>query len=195
MLAGIAAYVKRVRPGVLVIGVEAEDAAGMTASIKAGKLTTLDQVGIFADGAAVRTVGTETFRICNELVDDMVTVSNDEICAAIKDGFMDTRSILEPAGALAIAGAKKWIGQSNVRDNTCAPPRNSGALPAQNSAPFGAPLRRASGPAPLLSAGTSRSRRARTWTSTGCASSPSAPTSRKRSSRSRSPSAPAPSAR
>ena len=118
MLAGIAAYVKRVRPGVLVIGVEAEDAAGMTASIKAGKLTTLDQVGIFADGAAVRTVGTETFRICNELVDDMVTVSNDEICAAIKDGFMDTRSILEPAGALAIAGTKKWVAQSNVKDNT-----------------------------------------------------------------------------
>ena len=118
MLAGIAAYVKRVRPGVLVIGVEAEDAAGMTASIKAGKLTTLDQVGIFADGAAVRTVGTETFRICNELVDDMVTVSNAEICAAIKDGFMDTRSILEPAGALAIAGTKKWVAQSNVKDNT-----------------------------------------------------------------------------
>ena len=80
MLAGIAAYIKRVRPGVLVIGVEAEDAAGMTASLRNGELTQLETVGLFADGAAVRTVGAETFRICNELVDDMVTVTTDEIC-------------------------------------------------------------------------------------------------------------------
>ena len=118
MLAGIAAYVKRVRPGVMVIGVEAEDAAGMTASIRAGRLTSLESVGMFADGAAVKTVGQETFRICNELVDDMVTVSTDEICAAIKDGFMDTRCVLEPAGALAIAGVKKWVGLTNLRDQT-----------------------------------------------------------------------------
>ena len=118
MLAGIAAYVKRVRPGVLVIGVEAADAAGMTASLRKGKLQELDHVGLFADGAAVRKVGSETFRICNELVDEMVTVSTDEICSAIKDCFMDTRSILEPAGALGIAGLKKWAELSGSRDET-----------------------------------------------------------------------------
>ena len=118
MLAGIAAYVKRVRPGVMVIGVEAEDAAGMTASIRAGKRVSLESVGIFADGAAVKTVGEETFRICNELVDEMVTVTTDEICAAIKDGFMDTRCVLEPAGALAIAGVKRWVALTNARKQT-----------------------------------------------------------------------------
>ena len=118
MLAGVAAYVKRVRPGVKVIGVEAEDAAGMTASLRQGALTTLPSVGIFADGAAVKTVGQETFRICNELVDDMVTVSTDEICAAIKDGFMDTRCVLEPAGALAIAGVKRWAAQTGTTGQT-----------------------------------------------------------------------------
>lgn len=118
LLAGIAAYVKRVRPNVMVIGVEAEDAAGMTTSLRLGKRTTLDQVGIFADGAAVKTIGAETFRICSELVDEMVTVSTDEICAAIKDGFMDTRCVLEPAGALALAGVKRWAKQTNQRDQT-----------------------------------------------------------------------------
>jgi threonine dehydratase len=118
MLAGIAAYVKRVRPNVLVIGVEAADAAGMTASLRKGRLHELEHVGLFADGAAVRKVGAETFRICNELVDEMVTVSTDEICSAIKDCFMDTRSILEPAGALGIAGLKKWAEISGTRDQT-----------------------------------------------------------------------------
>ena len=89
MLAGIAAYVKRVRPTVKVIGVEAEDAAGMTASLREGKIVTLPSVGLFADGAAVRTIGTETFRVCNKLVDDMVTVSTDQICNAIKLGYND----------------------------------------------------------------------------------------------------------
>jgi threonine dehydratase len=89
MLAGIAAYIKRVRPSVKVIGVEAADAAGMTASLREGKVVTLDGVGLFADGAAVRTIGTETFRVCNKLVDDMVTVSTDEICNAIKLGYND----------------------------------------------------------------------------------------------------------
>ena len=74
--------------------------------------TSLETVGTFADGAAVQTIGAETFRICNELVDEMVTVSNDEICAAIKDGFTETRCVLEPAGALAIAGIKKWVASS-----------------------------------------------------------------------------------
>ena len=118
MLAGVAAYVKRVRPEVMVIGVEATDAAGMTASLRAGRHVSLDKVGLFADGAAVKTVGRETFRICHELVDDMVTVSTDEICAAIKDGFAETRCVLEPAGALAIAGMKKWVAATGARDLT-----------------------------------------------------------------------------
>ena len=109
MLAGIAAYVKAVRPEVRVIGVEAEDAAGMTASLHAGSVVTLESVGLFADGAAVRTVGTETFRICKDLVDEMITVSTDEICAAIKTVFNDTRSIMEPAGALGVAGLEKYV--------------------------------------------------------------------------------------
>ena len=89
MLAGIAAYVKRVRPTVKVIGVEAEDAAGMTESMKQGKVVTLDNVGLFADGAAVKTIGNETFRVCSRLVDDMVTVSTDQICNAIKLSYND----------------------------------------------------------------------------------------------------------
>lgn len=89
MLAGIASYVKRVRPSVKVIGVEAEDAAGMTASLRAGHVVTLDEVGPFADGAAVKTVGEKPFRICQELVDDMITVSTDEICRAIKMSYND----------------------------------------------------------------------------------------------------------
>eukprot|EP00980_Cylindrotheca_fusiformis_P018485 scaffold6124_cov122-Cylindrotheca_fusiformis.AAC.4 len=89
MLAGIAAYVKRVRPSVKVIGVEAADAAGMTASLKAGKVVTLDSVGLFADGAAVKTIGEETFRVCSALVDDMITVDTDQICSAIKLSYND----------------------------------------------------------------------------------------------------------
>jgi threonine dehydratase len=94
---------------VRIIGVEADDAAGMTASLQAGNVVTLSQVGLFADGAAVRTVGSETFRVCHELVDEMVTVTTDEICAAIKHGFNETRCVMEPAGALAIAGMIKHI--------------------------------------------------------------------------------------
>ena len=82
--------------------------------------TTLGNVCTFADGAAVRTIGAETFRVCREFVDEMVTVSNDDICAAIKDGFTETRCVLEPAGALGIAGVKKWVEQSNVRDKSFA---------------------------------------------------------------------------
>lgn len=89
MLAGIAVYVKKVRPDVKVIGVEAADAAGMTASLREGKVVTLPSVGLFADGAAVKTVGEETFRVCNRLVDDMVTVSTDQICSAIKLSYND----------------------------------------------------------------------------------------------------------
>lgn len=89
MLAGIAAYVKRVRPNVRIIGVEAEDAAGMTASLREGSVQTLDGVGLFADGAAVKTIGSEIFRVCNKLVDEMVTVSTDQICNAIKLTYND----------------------------------------------------------------------------------------------------------
>lgn len=89
MLAGIAMYVKRVRPEVKVIGVEAADAAGMTTSLREGKVVTLPSVGLFADGAAVKTVGEETFRLCSRLVDDMVTVNTDEICSAIKLSYND----------------------------------------------------------------------------------------------------------
>ncbi|KAE8911785.1 L-threonine dehydratase biosynthetic [Phytophthora fragariae] len=108
MLAGIAAWVKQIRPSVKVIGVEAADAAGMTASLEAGKVVELDHVGLFADGAAVKVVGSETFRVCADYVDEMVTVSTDEICAAIKAGFNDTRTILEPAGVLSIAGMTQY---------------------------------------------------------------------------------------
>ena len=118
MLAGIAAYVKRVRPTVKVIGVEAADAAGMTASIKEGKVVTLPSVGLFADGAAVRTVGTETFRVCSTLVDEMIVVSTDEICSAIKLTYNDARVILEPAGALGVAGMKKYVETKDITGQT-----------------------------------------------------------------------------
>jgi len=106
LISGVAAYVKRVRPEIRIIGVEPVDSDAMTQSLAAGRRVKLPHVGLFADGVAVRQVGRETFRIARELVDDMVTVDTDAICAAIKDVFEDTRSILEPAGALAIAGLK-----------------------------------------------------------------------------------------
>lgn len=118
MLAGIAAYVKRVRPSVKVIGVEAADAAGMTTSLREGKVVTLDSVGLFADGAAVKTVGQETFRVCNRLVDDMVTVDTDQICNAIKLSYNDARVVLEPAGALAVAGMKKYVEENEISGQT-----------------------------------------------------------------------------
>eukprot|EP00591_Stephanopyxis_turris_P013988 CAMPEP_0195532766 /NCGR_PEP_ID=MMETSP0794_2-20130614/39070_1 /TAXON_ID=515487 /ORGANISM="Stephanopyxis turris, Strain CCMP 815" /LENGTH=586 /DNA_ID=CAMNT_0040665109 /DNA_START=155 /DNA_END=1915 /DNA_ORIENTATION=+ len=118
MLAGVAAYVKRVRPDVKVIGVEAADAAGMTASLNEGKVVTLDSVGLFADGAAVRTIGNETFRVCSTLVDEMVTVTTDQICNAIKLSYNDARVILEPAGALGVAGMKKYVEQHNITGKT-----------------------------------------------------------------------------
>ncbi len=107
LAAGIAAYVKFLRPDVLVIGVEPEDAASMKAAIAAGRPVPLNEVGIFADGVAVRQAGDETFRLCNELLDDVVTVTTDEICAAIKDIFDHTRAIAEPAGAVSLAGLRR----------------------------------------------------------------------------------------
>ena len=104
-IGGIAAYVKRLRPQIRVIGVQPVDSDAMTRSLKAGRRVTLAHVGLFADGVAVKRVGAETFRLARKYVDEMILVDTDEICAAIKDVFEDTRSILEPAGALAIAGA------------------------------------------------------------------------------------------
>ena len=118
LIAGIAAYVKRLRPEIRVIGVEPVDADAMYRSLKAGRRVKLDQVGLFADGVAVKQVGRETFRLCRELVDDVIRVDTDAICAAIKDVFEDTRAILEPAGALAIAGAKAYVEQTRVRGRT-----------------------------------------------------------------------------
>jgi len=118
LISGIAAYVKRVRPSVRIVGVEPTDADAMTRSLKAGRRVKLDHVGLFADGVAVKEVGRETFRLCRRLVDEMVLVDTDEMCAAIKDVFEDTRVVLEPAGALAVAGAKRWVERHGVRDKT-----------------------------------------------------------------------------
>jgi threonine dehydratase len=120
LIAGIAAYVKRLRPEIKVIGVEPEDADAMHRSLKAGRRVKLQQVGLFADGVAVKEVGRETFRLCRDLVDDMVLVDTDAICAAIKDVFEDTRVVLEPAGALAIAGIKAWTARTGTRGKTLA---------------------------------------------------------------------------
>ena len=105
---GIAAVIKAVRPQIRVIGVEPHDAAAMTHSIRAGRRVELDHVGLFADGVAVRTVGEQTFELCRRYLDECITVGVDEICAAIKDVFEDTRAVLEPAGALAVAGLKRY---------------------------------------------------------------------------------------
>ena len=118
LISGIASYVKRVRPEVKVIGVQPLDSDAMRRSIAAGKRVKLDKVGLFADGVAVKQVGEETFRIARELVDEIILVDTDDTCAAIKDVFEDTRSILEPAGALAIAGAKAYVEREKLRGKT-----------------------------------------------------------------------------
>ncbi|KAF2863331.1 threonine dehydratase I [Piedraia hortae CBS 480.64] len=112
LIAGTGAYVKRIAPHVKIIGVETYDANALVQSLKAGERVTLKDVGLFADGAAVKTVGRETFRVCSTVVDEVIQVDTDDICAAIKDVFEDTRSILEPAGALSVAGLKKYVEQN-----------------------------------------------------------------------------------
>jgi threonine dehydratase len=114
LIAGVATYIKFLRPDIKIIGVEPDDAASMYEALKQGHRVTLDQVGLFADGVAVKQVGEETFRLAQELVDEVMVVSTDEICAAIKDIFDDTRSIAEPAGALGIAGLKKYVERSGI---------------------------------------------------------------------------------
>jgi len=118
LIAGVAAYVKVLHPDIKVIGVEPDDAGCLYAALQAKERVVLDQVGIFADGVAVRQVGEEPFRIARRCVDEVILVNTDEICAAIKDIFDDTRSIAEPAGALAIAGLKKFLTREPVTDQT-----------------------------------------------------------------------------
>lgn len=126
LIAGMAVWIKQVRPEIRIIGVEPDDAACMQAALEAGERVVLEQVGIFADGVAVRQVGEEPFRLARELVDEVITVSTDEICAAIMDIFDDNRAITEPAGALAVAGLKKYVAREQIRD-ACFVAVNSGA--------------------------------------------------------------------
>jgi threonine dehydratase len=116
LIAGVGAYVKYLHPKIRVIGVEPEDADAMYRSLEAGKRVTLERVGIFADGVAVRRVGEEPFRLAQEYVDEVITVTTDEICAAIQDIFEDNRSIVEPAGALSVAGIKRYVAREQCRD-------------------------------------------------------------------------------
>lgn len=115
LAAGIAVYTKFLRPEVKVIGVEPEDAASMQAALRAGERVILDRVGFFADGAAVKQAGEETFRLCREHLDGVITVNTDEVCSAIKDIFEDTRAVPEPAGALSLAGLKKFVEEGDCK--------------------------------------------------------------------------------
>jgi threonine dehydratase len=118
LISGVASYIKAVRPEIAVIGVQTRDSDAMVRSVRAGKRVTLADVGLFSDGTAVKLVGEETFRITRALVDDYVIVDTDEVCAAIKDVFQDTRSILEPAGALGVAGIKQYVAQHKLKGKT-----------------------------------------------------------------------------
>src|SRR2546421_213076 len=118
LISGIAAYIKAVRPEIRVIGVQTNDSDAMVRSVKAGKRVQLNDVGLFSDGTAVKMVGQETFRLARALVDDYVVVDTDAVCAAIKDVFQDTRSILEPAGALGVAAIKQYVEEHKVKGKT-----------------------------------------------------------------------------
>ena len=118
LIAGIAAYIKRVQPAIKVVGVQPVDSDAITRSLSAGRRVALPHVGLFADGVAVKQVGRETFRLARQYVDEMVTVDTDATCAALKDVFEDTRSILEPAGALSVAGVKQWCARHRTKDRT-----------------------------------------------------------------------------
>lgn len=118
LLAGMALIIKHLRPDVRIIGVEPVDAASMTNAVQSGSRVSLDHVGIFADGVAVKEPGAHTYAIIKHLVDDFITVSTDEICAAMKDIFDDTRAIAEPSGALALAGLKKWAARQDTENMT-----------------------------------------------------------------------------
>ena len=118
LISGVAAYVKNLRPEIKVIGVQPVDSDAMYRSVKSKRRVILDHVGLFSDGVAVKQVGTETFRLCRKLVDEIILVDTDAVCAALKDVFEDTRSILEPAGALSIAGTKLYAARENLKDET-----------------------------------------------------------------------------
>ncbi|WP_199153067.1 threonine ammonia-lyase, biosynthetic [Chromobacterium sp. ASV23] len=118
LAAGVASFIKRLKPEVKIIGVQPVDSDAMRQSIEKGERVELKDVGLFADGVAVKLVGEETFRICRELLDEIILVDSDAICAAIKDIFEDTRSIVEPAGALAVAGAKAYVEREGCRDQS-----------------------------------------------------------------------------
>jgi threonine dehydratase len=118
LISGVASYVKAVRPEVRVIGVQTTDSDAMLRSIRAGRRVQLDDVGLFCDGTAVKLVGKETFRIARALVDDFVVVDTDAVCAAIKDVFQDTRSILEPSGAMGVAAIKQYVAEHRIKGQT-----------------------------------------------------------------------------
>lgn len=118
LISGIAAYVKRLYPAIKIIGVEPTDSDAMFRSLQKGRRVKLAQVGLFADGVAVRHVGKETFRLCREFVDEILLVDSDAICAAIKDVFEDTRAILEPSGALSVAGLKAYVEREKLIHST-----------------------------------------------------------------------------
>ncbi len=118
LVSGVAAYIKSVRPGIKVIGVQTTDSDAMLRSVKAGKRVQLHDVGLFSDGTAVKLVGEETFRLARTLVDDFIVVDTDAVCAAIKDVFQDTRSILEPAGALGVAAVKQYVDTHRCKGKT-----------------------------------------------------------------------------
>jgi len=120
LIAGVANYIKAVRPDVKVIGVQMNDSNAMMQSVAAKKRVTLPDVGLFSDGTAVKLVGEETFRVASNLVDDYMTVDTDAVCAAIKDVFVDTRSIVEPAGALAVAAIKQYVATHKTKGQTYA---------------------------------------------------------------------------
>ncbi|MFU1949308.1 threonine ammonia-lyase, biosynthetic, partial [Bordetella avium] len=118
LAAGVATYIKQLRPEIKVIGVQTEDSDAMVRSVRAGRRVTLNDVGLFSDGTAVKLVGAETFKLVRQYVDDFVVVNTDAISAAIKDVFQDTRSVLEPAGALALAGAKQYAAEHKLKGKT-----------------------------------------------------------------------------
>ena len=118
LISGVAAYIKAVRPEIKVIGVQTVDSDAMARSVEAGRRVTLGDVGLFSDGTAVKLVGEETFRLARELVDDYVRVTTDELCAAMKDIFQDTRSVVEPAGALGVAGLKQYAATHKCKGQT-----------------------------------------------------------------------------
>lgn len=120
LAAGVSVLLKQLMPEIKVIGVEAEDSACLRAALDAGEPVTLDQVGMFADGVAVKRIGEETFRLCQQYLDDVITVTSDEICSAVKDIFEDTRAIAEPSGALSLAGLKKYAEVNQLQDQQLA---------------------------------------------------------------------------